>query len=675
MTAHNQVRDLALGLLVAALAWVGPAVALRWARPALLNFGPNDADYVRGFRADWELDGRTRFHWTTRSATVSLPLYLRGGGFLLRLRARRHFVEPAHVRLTSEGRTVGLFELAADPRVAYRVIEVSLPRLEGREPFTLLIDSASENPRPLGIALDWMELERRGPSAAFKLSTSARFSILLAVTVLFLVPRLAGLPSAWAFVSACALALGASLGTAWDVIAAERIVRQGAPAFAAVALATLVLVRWLRSAGFLGTGTRVSAGILTLVVLLALAIRLTLLLHPQFYYPDVKVHGLFAWHLAKDGAKAFLRDFTAHQFRLSLGLQMENGHWYAFPYPPAFYFLCWPLLRFARYRPEVAVSVLAAVVNSLEALVVFALARRLGRTTRTALGAALALSLLPIFLARLTLAYFPALVGHALDAVVILFLLSRLADLDRPRVVLGLGALLAIALLTYTQSLLNFGLLLPLFLLLQALLDRAPGAWRRSAGLAAAGVLGAVLALVVFYGRYVPVFLDMRRGVPMAEEHVLLDKPRAPNAPELPPEEPNDPYAGPGLDLWRGVQKAGSRLLIFYGWFAPLVVAGVVLAARRLEPQAARFAAAWAATYLLLNLASGGLPGPNLFRYNKDLEIVAPLCCVGLATLGFWLWDRGRAWRLPALAYAASFTAFGAARAVRYLTETFVLER
>ena len=58
----------------------------------------------------------------------------------------------------------------------------------------------------------------------------------------------------------------------------------------------------------------------------------------------------------------FLEEFTANQYRFSLGLQMENGHWYAFPYPPAFYVFTWPLIRLARYRPEVAVSIVGAVV-------------------------------------------------------------------------------------------------------------------------------------------------------------------------------------------------------------------------------------------------------------------------------------------------------------------------
>ena len=222
---------------------------------------------------------------------------------------------------------------------------------------------------------------------------------------------------------------------------------------------------------------------------------------------------------------------------------MENGHWYAFPYPPLFYVLCWPLVTLARMRPEVAASVLAAAVNSLEAFVVFGIARRLRAGEWTAAAAAAALAVLPLFLARLTLAYFPAMVGHAVDAIVILFLLARMRELDRPRVVFTLAGLIALALLTYTQSLLNFAVLLPLFLVVLLSVDRSPETRRRALGLVVAGALGAVLSLVVFYGRYVPTFLDMQRGVPMPEERILLEKPSTP----VPEEELASTGAGRSL--------------------------------------------------------------------------------------------------------------------------------
>ena len=196
-------------------------------------------------------------------------------------------------------------------------------------------------------------------------------------------------------------------------------------------------------------------------------------------------------------------------------------------------------------------------------------------------------------------------------------------------------------------------------------------ALRGAASVVIAGALGGVLSLAVFYGRYVPIFFDMQRGVPMAEEKILLERPATPVEPDVKPEEPDDPYAGPSVDPLRGLRKAAWRLYVFYGPFALAVVAGVALVWRAQSGPERAFVLAWALTYVALNLLSGGLPGPNLVRYNKDLEVVAPLFCLALASVGEWLWARGR-WL--ALAYATAYGAFGIARAIRYLTEKFVLE-
>ncbi len=557
---------------------------------------------------------------------------------------------------------------------AYRTIEVPLSGIAGDVPLEIGIDAPSENPRPLGIAMDWLEIER-APGASFVLPARLRWGVGALAVLAFVASRLAGLSLGWAAPQAALLSVAATIGIGWDPLAAERILALGLPLAAVTSAVAVALVHWRPSAAWLGIDSPSQAGALLVVILVALAMRMTLVLHPQFFYPDVRVHGLFAWELARTGLGDFLRDFTANQYRYSLGLQFENGHWYAFPYPPVFYVLCWPLIRLAGYRPEVAVSLLPAAINALEALLVFGIARRLGEPARIAVAAAALVPLLPVFLARFALALFPALLGQAVDTLVILYLLKNVAELHRPRIVLTLGALVATALLTYTQSLLTFGILVPLFLIAQVAFDRSAGAWRRHLGLAVAGALGAVLSLALFYGQYIPVFRDLRRGVPMAEEQVLLSRSAPPNAGPAIEEAPNDPYAGRDTNLWRGLEKAGSRLRIFYGVFAPLVVLGVGLVAWRAEGARSRLVVVWAAMFLLFNLASGGLPGPNLVRFNKDIEVVAPLCCVGLATLGVVLWERGRAWRLAAAGLALSFSAFGAWRAFRYLTERFVLER
>jgi hypothetical protein len=291
-----------------------------------------------------------------------------------------------------------------------------------------------------------------------------------------------------------------------------------------------------------------------------------------------------------------------------------------------------------------------------------------------ALGAAACLPLLPIFVVRISLAYFPALVGHALDALVIFVLVARLRTFDRPRVIVGFAVLLAAALLTYTQSILNFAVIIPLFLLVEIARERS---WRRILGLAGASVLGVVLSLAVFYGRYVPIALDMMRGVPMPEEQILIEKQERERASRAAIEEsaertPEDPYAGPGIDPLRGLRKAAWRMWVFYGPFALAVAVGLVILFRSLDGVDLRFAGTWAATYVVLNLLSGGLPGPNLVRYNKDHEVVAPLFSVAIAALGGALWKRSR-WL--GIAYALAFIAYAAMRDWSAWMARFVLER
>jgi len=436
-------RDALLLVLAAACGLLAVRGGVGSSRSLLLDLGPNDAGYVQGFRPEWERDGFTRFRWTGTTSTIALPFRLTGDGLWMRLRMRRHFVEPARVTLKVEGRTVSSFDIQADPKVPYRITETALPHLEGRHPFVLSIESASANPRPLGVALDWMELER-GPSpgsARFVPPSPMMLRAAAVAAVAYGALRLAGAAPLLSIVHAALVLLAMAAGCWRDPMAAERILREGTPVYAAVASVAVGVCRWPGSRRLLGIDSARVAGALAGLVLAALAVRLVLLLHPQFFYPDVKVHGLFAWELARRGPVAFLRDFTANQYRYSLGLQMESGHWYAFPYPPLFYALCWPVVALGRYRPEVAVAVVAAAVNSLEALVIFGIARAVRSPVAVALGAAAAHPLLPIFTARLTLAYFPALVGHAVDAVVILYLLSRLDTLDRRGVIARLAGL------------------------------------------------------------------------------------------------------------------------------------------------------------------------------------------------------------------------------------------
>lgn len=671
------LRNLAAGLVLAVAVWLGTLFAERTAQRALLNFGPNDSEYATGLRDDWERDGRTIFHWTTLATRIRLPLGVRGDGFVLRLRARRHFLEPAHVVVAVDGRVVDTFELSAasapDPRRPYTVREILLSAGTGATPLQIDLQSLSSNPRPLGIALDWIELERLAGTGAWVTAPATVWRSLGLTVGVWLLLLAAGARPLAALAAGVALAATIATGLAHDPLAAERVLRLGLWPMLGVTGLCVALGRSRKAETALGLGPGPVLAGLTALVGLAMLFRAALLFHPEFFYPDVRIHAVFARELGKLGIGEFLRSFTANQFRYSLGLQYESGHWYAFPYPPAFYMLCWPLLKWAGLSPEVAVSTLAALANSLETVVVFALARRFSPSGGAALAAAAAVPLLPIFMVRLSLAYFPAILGHFVDALLLCFLTWRWKRLGEWRQALLLALLVAAALLCYTQSLLNLGLLLPLYLVVQLLFDRSPEGRRRQGGLAFAGLLGVLLSLG-FYGRYVQVFIDMQRGIPMAGEEIVLARvgPEAgqPSA-NVPPD---DPFSGPGFDLGRGLRKAGWRFWLFYEALAPAVLAGLLLLVRTTaDADLRRLTLVWAATYVLLNLASGSLPGPNLVRYNKDLEIVAPLCCLALGLLWDWLRTRVGAWGAVLLALLYAYV--GLSRAVRALAERVFIDR
>ena len=298
----------------------------------------------------------------------------------------------------------------------------------------------------------------------------ARASVVGALA--YLAPRLGRCrAAARRSVHAALVSLAILLGSARDPMAAERILREGAPVYAAVARRRASFsCAGVAAASALGVESPAVAGALATLALVALAVRLALLLHPQFYYPDVKVHG--AVRLGAGPARARGLPPRLHGQPVPVQPRAADGErpLVRVPLPAALLRACagpwcrWPATgrrprsRWWR-RPSTA----------SRSLVVFGIARALKAAAAAGLlAAAAAHPLLPIFIARLTLAYFPALVGHAVDAVVILYLTSRLGRLDRRGVVLRLAGLMGLAFLTYTQSLLNFAVLVGLFVVLPA---------------------------------------------------------------------------------------------------------------------------------------------------------------------------------------------------------------
>ena len=642
-----------------ALAAAGAVWVAAWLAPAVfLQLGPNMGVYLRGFRpGGWERDGATRYHWTTPSAWVQLPAHAAGDGFLLRARVRRHMVEPAQVTLSVEGQSVAVFPIAADTKIAYKEIEIRLPSLQGRRPFVVMMESSSQDTRPLGLAVDWLRLERGGTGRLRPLTSHA---LLFALVIAFgyALPRLTGVSLRWAALHSGALVLlGAALG-AIDFLAFERIIRDGWMPYVFASLVAAGFAWWARRAGV----SHDIAGLLCLLVLIALGLRLALLLHPRFFYPDMAIHGTVAYVLSKEGLPTFVQRFFETQFRFSLGLQFQAGHTYAFPYAPGLYVLAWPLISVMRLRPEVAVASIATVFNSLGLFVTFALGRRLLRSDRGALIAVSAHLALPLFFVRLTMAYFPSVTGHAIDAAALTLLLLLFDRPIRMRHWAILAVLLTVSLLTYSQAIVNFAMLFGLYLAWDFVRARTSDDRRRQIWMAGTVGLALLLALLLFYRRYVPVFLDMRHGMPMLEEEILLDKQRVERSyaesrgETLTPHVEVDAYSGPGFNPLRGLWRLLARLVIFYGPFVLTIVWGFSALIRSLDGTTYRYVAVWASLAFLVCFLAGALPAPNFLRYSKDLEASAPLFCVAFALATTALARRSRA---LAVVHVAGLIALG----------------
>ena len=154
-------------------------------RPALLDFGPNA--WIRQGFVPMSAKGDA----LPRTGTSSqFRLLSRSGEGIASAAAPSHFVEPARVTLKVEGRTVAAFDVQADTKTPYRIVDVPLPRQEGRHPFVLSIEAPSDNPRPLGLALDWMELESAGGDARLVPPRSMLFAA--PGSVAYAAPRVAG---------------------------------------------------------------------------------------------------------------------------------------------------------------------------------------------------------------------------------------------------------------------------------------------------------------------------------------------------------------------------------------------------------------------------------------------------------------------------------------------------
>jgi hypothetical protein len=601
----------ALVLAPAAAALIGSTSG----RPLHLNLGPGDSPYVSGFSARYEIDDKVATHWTSYDAVLRLPVALEGGGTLA-YRYARVLPETAEVQVEFEDRLVDRFSCRGGLFETRRV-----PVAGSTGPARVHFKIDSHDRQRLGLRMDWLRLTPAA-GARLRLHGAARWRPAALVAAAAFLLRLAGWSLGTTVLLAAPLAGAALVGLLLDPWLTHRLAT-GVPE--TLLLLGLPAVLLGRRAVERGRATPYALRALTALAGAAFLLRAAAVNHPAFYYPDLRTHARLVEFIAEGGFDFFVQPskyIAAH----GVWLTEAHGKRYAFPYSPAFH-LPFLLLPFDYDARVTAMKLLAAALSVVPIVLLWALARRLGATV---LGAPLLL-LVPTYVSRLSFAFLPALLGHAVDMAFVFWLSGRLDAIPREKKAFATGVLFVCACqLAYVSGVINISLFVGVLALLVSL--QPPAGPRRGAAVLAMGLLASLLSLALYYRDFLPMLFDVVS--------------RIGGAAAAPSRYPVQPF----------LTVAAARTHDFFGAVYPvLALAGLPLLLTRAPAAGRSLLLAWGTTYFLLLL--GRAKVPDLFLHGHETLLVTPLVCLASGEALVALWQAGRIGRVAA-ASALLFLAY-----------------
>ena len=612
-----------------------PTAAAFWGtqgpRSVRLNLGPGDGPYLAGFFPQYEIDEGVALQWSRPEARVSLPLAFIGEASL-KLRFGPPPKGPSRVGVALGGRSLGAFDCCRHRALQKRELLASTRALTT---VTVALSVGGPEIVERGLFLDWIELDLLS-GARLWLTGTARFRPAALVGLVFLLLWAAGFRAPAAAAVTVPLALGLALALLRDPWLVHLLLTLLPETLLFVALPLTVLGRVLTERGRLDVATlRTAVGLATLAFLA----RATALNHPDFFYPDLRTHALLVDAVGEAGWD-FLRAPVRYLYTPRAGssstdtlVRATSGLWLrriggvdvGLPYSLALHSLLAPL-GLSGDAKVAALKLLGALFSAVPVAVLAFLAARLGAPPLCALLLVAA----PTALAELSLAAVPAVFGHALDALLMLWLVLRARLVAARRLALEGALVLAVVQLGYVSSVLSASLLMALL----AVASLREGEDGRPLPLALALGLGSLVALAAYYRHFVPGALAALR---------LSFAGRTVDA------------AGDHLDL------AGSRVVdAFVLWGFPILAvaaaAGYVLLLRSMGWER-DVLVAWGLTVFVLGVLQRALPG--VFGFVHVALFATPLVCLAAgAGLGA-LRARGGLARALAWAGAALVCAHG----------------
>lgn len=594
---------------------VGPwlaALRVSGPRTILLDFGPGDGPYVHGFAPEWEVDDHVGTHWTTYVAGVELPLEVRGPPLRLTLRYARVLPQTAVVDVLVAGR--------AAPRFTCRggIWEERTLDFGSVDPHPARVDLRvdSHDRRNLGLKLDWMRLE----AGATRLRGTARLRPVATIALLAILLLALGWPATRALAGAVPAAAAVTALLLRDAWLTHRLLANVPEMLAAVVVVVLTLRALRRFRAGFSSEMKVAAGLAAYAFLL----RAGALNHPSFYYPDLLVHARLV-SVVREAGFDFLRapahylwgepGAIAAEGRAPSGLWLMNvgGRGYGMPYSLAFH-APFAALDATAERRIGWLKLWGALCSVVPILALGALARRWGLTL---LGSA-ALLLVPTYASRLTLGLLPALFGHAVEMLFVVWVARLPGGRLSARVVATGTLLLAACQLAYVSSPAS---LLVAVLAASLLFTRQPDAGARARGLLVMLAAASAISVLAYYRDFLAPWL------------------------------PGGGVAGVvGVASGSGLENPLVRVRAVLG--TTFVVAGLTGAlALRQVASARALLGAWALVGMLLLAARSVVP---LMRFSHEELWLAPLVCLAAGQAVAWLWAGG-GWR-RALAVALGLT-------------------
>lgn len=482
----------------------------------------------------------------------------------------------------------------------------------------------SHERRNMGLRMDRLRLDvSAGPALKLQLRAAARpvATILLLFVGLLAVgasPLLAGSLSLVGALLFLARALG-------DLFGAYRQTSLAPEMLVVTSIVLRAAKTWLEP--HVG---RKEAAWLAATGLVTMAFRLSLITHPDFYYPDLLTHARVVETIRNEGPSFFLHPDSALNAQ-GAWTKPVLGRVSSLPYAVMFHtpfaILAW-LSDLSTDQIETLMKAGASLVSVVPIFLGALIAARLSLPPL----AAVLLCVIPTYTSRLSVALLPALLGHDLDLGVLLALLMAVgsAGLSTSGGGWWTAAALLLGHLGYTASVVNEAV----FVGVLAALWFSTGHPGVETGLRLLLVeaLAALCAFGLYYRHFVgDVFHLLRRGLGLVSS--------------------GDAAASSVYPVESFWSVLFERSQAFFGWpWLSLALLGLAVSGPALVRS--KLVQAWLLTYLALIFLRARIP--DIFRYGHETLFFTPLVAILAGSALIAGWRRGGVWRLLSIAAGAA---------------------